>query len=55
MTGSTPYGLSEENLQKLQDRHQQTLTSIKVIKILERVIHVQHFTKQIIFDQTLLS
>lgn len=41
MTGSTPYGLSEENLQKLQDRHQQTLTSIKDLQKMERSMYSQ--------------
>ena len=41
MTGSTPYGLSEANLQKLQDRHQQTLTSIKDLQNMERSMYSQ--------------
>ncbi len=39
MTGSTPYGLTEDNLQKLQSRHQSTLDSIKDLQNFERSMY----------------
>ena len=39
MTESTPYGLSEANLQKMQSRHQSTLNSIKDLQNMERSMY----------------
>ena len=39
MTGSTPYGLTEENLQQLKSRHQSTLDSIKDLQNFERSMY----------------
>ena len=39
MTGSTPYGLSQENLQKLKSRHQSTLNSIRDLQNFERSMY----------------
>ena len=39
MTGSTPYGLTEDNLQQLQSRHQSTLDSIKDLQNFERSMY----------------
>ena len=39
MPGSTPYGLSQENLQKLKSRHQSTLNSIRDLQNFERSMY----------------
>ncbi len=39
MTSSTPYGLTEENLQQLKSRHQSTLNSIKDLQNFERSMY----------------
>lgn len=39
MTDSTPYGMTPENLQKLKDRHQSTLKSIRDLQNFERSMY----------------